>query len=89
MPAPLQVLRIGDELSHGGVITTGSLLSKSNGIPIAREGDLAVCESHGTVTIIATSIMDFDEGLAVAREGDTTSCGATLIPSSVDIRKSE
>lgn len=81
MPA-LQVARLGDVITHGipvGTITSGSPLSFSDGIPIARVGDAAVCSTHGPTVIASGSLLAFDNGQAVARIGDVTACGAIIV----------
>lgn len=81
MPA-IQVARLGDIITHGipvGSITSGSPLSFSDGVPIARVGDTATCSVHGTTTVASGSPLAFDEGQPVAREGDVTACGAIIV----------
>lgn len=88
-----QVARIGDEILHSGipygVITTGSLLSKSDGIFIARVGDEATCSLHGPTTIATGSPLAKDCGQPIARIGDTTACGAQIGPAGITVWSSE
>ena len=77
-----QVARLGDAISHGGVIVQGSPNVFVDGRPVARRGDKVVCALHGPQTIISASSKVYANGLGVARIGDTTSCGATIISGS-------
>jgi uncharacterized Zn-binding protein involved in type VI secretion len=73
---------VGDQTSHGGVVTHGAPTSKINGKAIARVGDKVTCpkKGHGGTTTIVSGDPDFTiDGKAAARHGDKTACGATLI----------
>lgn len=72
------IARIGDSISHGGTITSGSPNWKCNGIAIARVTDTANCFVHGPVTITTGSPNYQCNGLAIARIGSLCSCGATI-----------
>lgn len=72
------VAKIGTEISHGGSVTSGSPTTNDEGTAIARVGDDASCNVHGSVTITQGSPTMTDNGAAVARVGDELSCGATL-----------
>jgi len=71
---------VGDKLSHGGKIISGSEVSNSFGLPVARVGDKALCDSHGEVTIIKGSKTRNCGGKPVATAGDKCSCGAVILP---------
>ena len=79
------VARVGDAISHGGSITTGSAKVFADGFPVARIGDSANCSVHGAVVITDGSSNVFAEGLGVARIGDSLSCGATIVSGSVKV----
>ena len=79
------VARIGDPISHGGAITSGSLKVLANGLGVARIGDSALCDIHGTTTIVSGSVKVFAEGLGVARIGDVTACGAVISGGSLNV----
>jgi uncharacterized Zn-binding protein involved in type VI secretion len=72
------IARLGDQLSHGGNITSASPNWNCNGIAIARVTDTALCAIHGAVTITSGSPDWKANGLAMARIGSTCSCGATI-----------
>ncbi len=72
------IARIGDSISHGGRITSGSSNWQCNGLPIARVGDAAICAQHGPVTIVSGSPTRQCNDLAIARVGSLCSCGATI-----------
>ncbi|WP_341313469.1 PAAR domain-containing protein [Paraburkholderia sp. IMGN_8] len=70
---------LGDKHSHGGRVVTGASQSDINGKAIARVGDRAVCNVHGSVVIVSGDANVTFDGAAAAREGDKLSCGAVLI----------
>jgi uncharacterized Zn-binding protein involved in type VI secretion len=72
------IARIGDTLDHGGMILTGSPNWQCNGIAIARVGDTAHCNIHGTVTITTGSPNWTVNSQAMARIGSLCSCGAVI-----------
>lgn len=73
-----KVARIGDSISHGGVIITGSPDHWELNSPTARLTDLAVCSIHGIVSIVSSSEKTHINTLGVARIGDSLSCGAVI-----------
>ena len=77
----MRVSRIGDVTSHGGVIITGSENCYSDGIPVARVGDVGICvlpEHPSTFVITSGSGTTYVNNRSVARVGSTTSCGAVI-----------
>jgi len=72
------VARIGDAISHGGQITSASSDVISDGLGVARIGDTAQCDEHGTVTIVGGSSTVQGDGIGIARIGDSCSCGAII-----------
>ncbi|RFB80025.1 PAAR domain-containing protein [Methylovirgula sp. 4M-Z18] len=76
------VARIGDPISHGGNVTSGSPDWQCNGLAIARVGDSATCLIHGPVTIVTGSPNYQCNGRAMARVGSLCSCGATIVAGS-------
>lgn len=77
------IARIGDSISHGGSINSGSPNWKCNGIPIARVTDTAICDIHGLVTIVTGSPPPRTcDNLPIARIGSLCSCGATIVSGS-------
>ena len=79
MPA---VARVGDTTSHGGVIISGASTCFSDGVPIARIGDVGYCplDDHpSTFVIISGSGSTMAEGSPVARIGSACSCGAIVV----------
>lgn len=73
-----QVLRLGDPGSHGGVMTSSSSLTDSEGIKICRTGDTYSCAIHGSQSLIGTSAVHTDEGKTTGLDGDQASCGASI-----------
>ena len=73
-----RVARVGDPISHGGAIITGSPDHKDEGKPVARVGDSASCVKHGVVVIVAGSGPTTVNGRKLARVGDPLSCGAVI-----------
>ncbi|MGQ8775423.1 PAAR domain-containing protein [Serratia sp. NA_112.1] len=71
--------RIGDAISHGGAITSGSPNVFINGIPAGVVGiSVAACSLHGASVVASGSGTVFINGSPAARLGDTTSCGASI-----------
>ncbi|WP_114809218.1 PAAR domain-containing protein [Paraburkholderia kururiensis] len=76
-------IRKGDTTDHGGRVLACSPLSKVDGKPVARLGDMVSCPKCGGVYPIVQILprgMTMD-GKPPAFEGDKTACGATLIAS--------
>ena len=76
------VARVGDQGSHGGVITTGSPNRTFNGLACARVGDTYACLLHGDNPITTGSPDWTANGKAIARVGSLTQCGAVIITGS-------
>lgn len=76
MPA---VAHLDDEISHGGRIITASEDVYAEGRQVARVGDKARCQRHGTVTIIDGVDTVIVNGSSVAVHGSRCSCGAQVI----------
>lgn len=72
-------IRLGDKLSHGGMVIEASSHSDTGGIGIARIGDKVVCALHGPMIIATGDPTMLVDGRPAARQGDLTTCGAMLI----------
>jgi len=70
---------VGDGLSSGGSVVTGSPFTDIDGQPMARVGDRTLCPTHGPGTIITGDGTLIVDGNAAARHGDWVSCGCQLI----------
>lgn len=70
---------VGDRLSSGGSVLTGSPFTDIEGRPMARVGDRTTCTAHGPGTIITGDATLIVDGSAAARHGDRASCGCWLI----------
>ena len=79
------VARIGDKISHGGTISSGSANVFCNGIGVARIGDPVACDLHGAQTITGGSTTVFANSKRLARVGDSISCGAVITTGSPDV----
>ncbi len=79
----LEIVRIGDKTTHGGIVLTGSATMKFGGIGVARKGDKVLCpkEGHGITTIVEGNPNYLDQGVPVAFHGHKCGCGCTLISS--------
>jgi uncharacterized Zn-binding protein involved in type VI secretion len=78
------VIRIGDETSHGGKVLDSSVAHfVVSGKPVVVVGDKCICpiNGHQNCTVASGSATHSINGKAVAYDGDKTSCGATLISS--------
>jgi uncharacterized Zn-binding protein involved in type VI secretion len=75
---------VGDSHSHGGHVTSGAPNSKTGGRPIARLGDAAVCEIHGSTSISKVSGKVMLDGKEAACDGDELACGGRLIATQVN-----
>lgn len=73
-----KVARVGDRISHGGTILTGSANTLTNNKKTARVGDRATCSKHGSVVIVTGSSKVMTNNKKTARVGDSLSCGAKI-----------
>jgi len=74
-----RVFVVGDGLSSGGSVVTGSPFTDIDGQPMARVGDRTLCPAHGPGTIITGDGTLIVDGNAAARHGDWVSYGCQLI----------
>lgn len=74
------VIRLGDAVSDGGVVTSGYTPFVVEGVKVARVGDSCTCPKNGHVDChIAEGDPNFIvDGRPVAFDGHKTSCGETL-----------
>jgi uncharacterized Zn-binding protein involved in type VI secretion len=73
---------MGDKLTHGATIITGSPTRKVNGQPVARLGDMVDCPIHGKNPIVqVTGGMPMTDGRLTAHETAKAACGAVILPS--------
>ena len=79
MAGPGPAARVGDAISHGGVIIAGSPNVFVEGPPSARMGDAVMCANHGSQVIVSGSVTVLVNGPQKARMGDMISCGATIV----------
>ena len=78
------VIRVGDETSHGGKVVDSSVGHfVVSGKPVVVVGDKCMCpiNGHQNCTVASGSATHSIGGKPVAYDGDKTSCGATLISS--------
>jgi len=77
------VIRVGDVmLEYGGVVLQGHY--ECYGLPIACEGDAAICNQHGPTVIAQGSDLLEIDGRAAALHGHRCACGCTLVSSMPD-----
>ena len=74
-----QDARVGDAISHGGVIVTGAGKMIVEGQQTARIGDIAICSIHGAQPIVSGSSKMVVENSQTARIGDAIACGAVIV----------
>lgn len=79
------VARVGDLISHGGNIVSGSPNVYCNEQKVARLNDSCACAIHGIQPIISASGTVFANSRGVARLGDSVACGATIVTASSDV----
>lgn len=70
--------RVGDAISHGGAVTSGSGNVLINNQPAAMAGSAASCSIHGGSSVACGSGSVFINGAPAARMSDTTGCGAAI-----------
>ncbi|WP_296246336.1 PAAR domain-containing protein [Pseudomonas sp. UBA4194] len=77
------IIRIGDLLSSGGLVVSGSSAMRFAGIGVARKGDEAVCPlpGHGHTVIVEGHPTFHEDGVPIAFHGHRCACGCTLISS--------
>lgn len=77
--------RLGDVCDHGAIIITASNDCTTDGIPVARIGDLVSCPipGHGINPIISVLPLEtFSDNKARATIQSITTCGAKIITGS-------
>lgn len=83
-------VRIGDQGTHGGVVTAGAATVLIEGRPAARQGDPVLeplpWAGHGPQVIVTGSRSVRIEGRPAAREVDRLGCGAGLVASQGKVR---
>lgn len=80
------VVRLGDSISHGGVVTTASSNLKANGSFVARVDDLVSCTEHGTNAIVSTPQSTvLNGGKLIAVVGAVCACGSVITGGSPDV----
>ncbi|MEX3937451.1 PAAR domain-containing protein [Paraburkholderia phymatum] len=79
-------IRQGDKLENGGEVTGGSTTTTFMGLPLAREGDGAVCVIHGE-TAIAEGNANFpdQDGKYAAMHLHQCMCGCKVISSLLNV----
>lgn len=82
----LGVARVGDLISHGGEIITGSENVRTNSRRTARLNDQVRCNIHGLQRIVSASGTVRANTRGVARINDRISCGAFITTGSSNTR---
>lgn len=83
------VIRLSDPTSHGGKVENVSAKHFTvGGIAVARIGDKCTCPLHGPGTIVEGDQHHTIDGISVAYEGHKTSCGAALIATATNFKRS-
>ncbi|MTD28155.1 PAAR domain-containing protein [Erwinia sorbitola] len=78
--------RVGDAISHGGAIVSGSGDTTINGNNAGIVGNsVAPCALHGAAPVATGSGSVFINGCNAARLGDVTGCGAAIVTGSGDV----
>lgn len=75
----LAIVVIGDPLSNGGTVLSGSPTDTVGGKAIARKGDVAHCDKHGKTRIAEGSTHHSSDGIPVALHHHRCDCGCLLI----------
>ncbi|MDY0953773.1 PAAR domain-containing protein [Stenotrophomonas rhizophila] len=70
---------VGDSLSSGGTVVSGSPFTDIDGSAMARVGDRVICKAHGPGSIVSGDATLIIDGNPAARHGDKVSCGCQLI----------
>ncbi|WWW35789.1 PAAR domain-containing protein [Stenotrophomonas rhizophila] len=70
---------VGDSLSSGGTVVSGSPFTDIDGSAMARVGDRVICKTHGPGSIVSGDATLIIDGNPAARHGDKVSCGCQLI----------
>ena len=81
-PSGKAAIRLGDETTHGGKVTSATTRYILHGIAVAQEGDMTHCpQCKGDYAILPTPGAATHLGKTLAFEGTATACGATLVAS--------
>ncbi len=79
----LKQARYSDTTDHGGQIITGDAIRFTEGLKVARRGDLIACPEHGIIPIItAISSPLLTSGPDTAHFTSQGSCGCQIITGS-------
>ena len=73
-----QIVRLGDNTTHGGKVISASSKFKCRGAMVALSGDSVSCPIHGINSIAGSSHMSIF-GKAVVVVGNLTDCGSVII----------
>ena len=78
--------RLGDAVSHGGAVVSGSGSVFTNCCPAAAAGiSAATCALHGGAAVASGSGSVFINCCPAARLGDVTGCGAAVVSGSGNV----
>lgn len=79
----LDIIRLNDKTTHGGVVITASSIHTIHNLGIARVGDMVNCPlpGHAINPIIEGSPTFTIDGRQVALHGHHSACGCALISS--------
>lgn len=80
----MNLIRLGDDIDHGGKVITASATLRFDGRFVARRGDKVRCEIHPGVVPNVIEEGDetmCDEGIPIARHEHRTTCGCHVISS--------
>ncbi|MGN8247587.1 PAAR domain-containing protein [Pseudomonas sp. SMV7] len=78
----MDIVRLGDETTHGGRVVSSIPHTNLNGKPMAGKGNMVFCPlCKGEFPIIGGSDTYRVNGVPVALDGMKTACGASLIAS--------
>lgn len=74
------IIVVGDLVSGGGKVISGSSFTDIDGLPVARIGDNASCQRCGGIFPIVSGDPTFVvDGQPVARHADSLACGCKLL----------
>ena len=81
----MMLARLGDPMTHGAKVITGSTDKLSDSLPTARMGDTVYCPIHGVNRIVNVSSTVITDGKPTATVTSRAACGAVIIGGSTNI----
>lgn len=77
--------RLGDSMTHGATLVSGSADRLVNNIPVCRLGDVVSCPIHGINQIVSVNTTTYTDNKNTVIIGAVAACGAVVITGSPNV----